>query len=278
MLNSTVYHLGAGGKLTPVQTLTEIIGQKVHHGHRGKTGTICKAEMGGYTVIFDDGSSANSQTFDALSPFCKIRPVAPLQTVSQDEVERLIKLSVKYRNDQAVAQKVAATQKEQDIQRIAADLRLEYPKAKPGKASLNLKAELVAKFPGVKFSVRGDHNSINVKYTDGPSKDDVETIANKYKDGHFNGMEDIHEYDNSAYGKAFDLVCGRVLYMSVERSYSAETMQSAVDAVSTRYSNETPLEVKVSSYDGHAYIEHDWTRESQHRDVYELMRATDFRF
>lgn len=31
MLNSTVYHLGAGGKLTPVQTLTELIGQKVHH-------------------------------------------------------------------------------------------------------------------------------------------------------------------------------------------------------------------------------------------------------
>lgn len=278
MLSSTVFHLGAGGKLIPVQTMPELIGQKVQHDSRHKEGVICKVEMAGYTVIFEDGSSANGQTFDALSPFCKIRTVAPLQVVSQIEVERLIALSVQYRNDQAAAYKAEATQKEKDIQRIAAELRLEYPKAKPGKASLNLKAELVAKFPGVKFSVRGDHNSINVKYTDGPSKDDVEAIANKYKDGHFNGMEDIHENDNSAHGKAFGLVCGRVLYMSVERSYSAETMQSAVDIVSTHYGNETPLEVKVSSYDGHAYIEHDWNRESQHRDVYELLRATDFRF
>jgi len=197
--------------------------------------------------------------------------------VDAAEIERLKALAAQYRADSLKAAKEAETLKARQVEDFIKQLRAEYPKAKPGKASLNLKAELKAKFPGVNFSVRGDRNSITVRYVDGPSKDDVEAVANKYKDGHFNGMEDIHEYDNSAYGKAFDAVCGRVKYMSVDRQYTREAMEAAVSIASERYGEE-PLTVKVSEYDGHAYVELDWSREHQHGNIYELLRATDLRF
>ncbi len=164
-----------------------------------------------------------------------------------------------------------------EVERLTAQIRAEYPKAKAGKASLNLKAELKAKFPGVNFSVRSDRNSITVKYTDGPALADVESIAYKYKAGDFDGMDDSYSYDHSAYGEAFETVCGRAQYVSVYRHYSAEAMQTAVDIASMRYDGQPPT-VHISSYDNHAYIEHDWQNEHRHNDIYNLLRASDLRF
>ncbi len=55
---------------------------------------------------------------------------------------------------------------------------------------------LKAEFPGQKFSITSDHNSIRIKYVDGVSSDAVEKITNPFVMGHFNGMEDIYEYSN----------------------------------------------------------------------------------
>lgn len=275
-LSPKVFQWGAGGKLVPVEVIPEVIGQKVIQANKQEVGVICKCEMGGYTVIFPDGSSSNGQQFQSLSPLTRIAPVAPLEVVSVEEVAALLALSVKYRNDSAEAARIASEKKSIEKANFVEQLRKEYPKAKQGKASANLKAELTAKFPGVKFSVRGDHSSVNVKYTDGPALADVEAIANKYQDGHFDGMQDIHEYDHSAYGQAFDVVCGRVKYVFVERSYSRESMLAAADLSESRYGH--AMTVEVSSYDNHAYIATGWQHRHQHNDIYSLLRATDLRF
>lgn len=64
-----------------------------------------------------------------------------------------------------------------------------------------IREELKTSFAGVKFSVTSENfsmgNSVNIKWIDGPTEDEVKTITGKYQYGHFNGMEDIYEYSNS---------------------------------------------------------------------------------
>lgn len=68
-------------------------------------------------------------------------------------------------------------------------------------AAKNIRKELKAAFPHVKFSVRSSSfsmgDSVHISWTDGPCTRDVEKITRKYQEGSFNGMEDIYEYDTT---------------------------------------------------------------------------------
>lgn len=46
-------------------------------------------------------------------------------------------------------------------------------------------------FPGVKFSVRSDTGSINVKWTDGPTGRDVDAVVKGFAGSGFDGMQDL---------------------------------------------------------------------------------------
>lgn len=63
-----------------------------------------------------------------------------------------------------------------------------------------IRAELKEKFTGVKFSVRSSifagGDSVDIDWTDGPTRDQVENVICKYQYGHFDGMNDIYEYSN----------------------------------------------------------------------------------
>jgi hypothetical protein len=63
-----------------------------------------------------------------------------------------------------------------------------------------IRAEVKAKFPGVKFSVRSENfsggDSVNVDWTDGPDYEEVEKIVDSYQAGHFDGMQDMYVYDD----------------------------------------------------------------------------------
>ena len=53
-------------------------------------------------------------------------------------------------------------------------------------AAKNIRQELKAAFPGVKFSVtKRDYGSVSVKWTDGPTVDQVDAITGKYKSGYY---------------------------------------------------------------------------------------------
>jgi len=75
------------------------------------------------------------------------------------------------------------------------------PQSNQAQAAQAIREELKANFKGIKFSVTsegysmGDH--VNVSWQDGPTTDQVEAITGKYQAGHFNGMEDIYEYDKN---------------------------------------------------------------------------------
>jgi len=73
-------------------------------------------------------------------------------------------------------------------------------------AAKMLRAELKATFPGIKFSVRQHHGSLNVSYTDGPAKAEVEKVTNGYSGEGFDGMIDMrYSY------KAWLLPSGRIV-------------------------------------------------------------------
>lgn len=64
-----------------------------------------------------------------------------------------------------------------------------------------LRAALKAAWPGMKFSVRSDSYSggasIRVRYTDGPTKAQVEAIAHLYEGASFDGMIDLKSHHTS---------------------------------------------------------------------------------
>lgn len=60
-----------------------------------------------------------------------------------------------------------------------------------------IRARLKSAFPGVKFSVRSDYNSVDVYWTDGPCGAAVDAIIRCYSFGGFDGMIDLaYDADN----------------------------------------------------------------------------------
>jgi hypothetical protein len=61
-----------------------------------------------------------------------------------------------------------------------------------------LRADLKTEFPGVKFSVRSHvysgGASIEVNWTDGPAKNDVQRVADRWSGASFDGMTDSMTY------------------------------------------------------------------------------------
>ena len=68
-------------------------------------------------------------------------------------------------------------------------------------AAQEIRKELKQAFPGIKFRVRSSGftmgDSVDVDWTDGPTRDQVNDLIGHYQYGHFNGMEDIYEYSNN---------------------------------------------------------------------------------
>ena len=96
----------------------------------------------------------------------------------------------------------------------------------------NIRKELKKAYPGVKFSVRKRHSSsVNISWTDGPKEDEIKTIIGKYKDGHFNSMEDIYEYCDSPFNKVY----GGVNYLFTKREYSDSLTEKAIQEFNAKF-------------------------------------------
>jgi hypothetical protein len=129
----------------------------------------------------------------------------------------------------------AAAKKREYLAREKQELPSRYPylQTKDGKTSpwalgaRNLRVELAKAFPGVKFSVKSKSYtggcSIDVYWADGPITKDVEKIAGKYEQGHFNAMEDLYEYGDSPFSDTF----GGAKYVFCNRRYSVRLLALA---------------------------------------------------
>lgn len=90
-------------------------------------------------------------------------------------------------------------------------------------ASGNLRELLKKEFPGVKFSVRkdGSGDTVNITWTDGPTRKMVDEIAGQFEGRRFNGMEDCEEIVTSDFTDLF----GSLGYIFTERGYSESVME-----------------------------------------------------
>jgi hypothetical protein len=98
-------------------------------------------------------------------------------------------------------------------------------------ASKNLRALLKKNFPGVKFSVRSSSfsggSSIDIRWTDGPTRAAVDAIADQFSQGSFNGMEDIYEYSRAVWPELF----GGAKYVHSSREFSDQAVEHALITV-----------------------------------------------
>jgi len=136
-------------------------------------------------------------------------------------------------------------------------------------AGANIRKELKHKYPNCKFSVTTESfaggTALNVIWFDGVTEQEVEAITNKYVYGKWCGMEDIYNYD-----KDHDSSYGDVKYLHTNRKYSKEVIQEGIE-----YCNfDEEIEVKVSDYDGHAFIQMDDRDREFH--IYDYIRNKSF--
>lgn len=133
-----------------------------------------------------------------------------------------------------------------------------------------IRKRLKAAFPTVKFSVRKDSNSIDVTWTDGPTNKMVEAITGDYKGGGFDGMIDmgfsidhwlspdgsvivarnpgtlgqhgtIEPVNNEKPCEGAELVHFGSKYISLNREFSLEMRNRALDSVRSKYHFETDV-------------------------------------
>jgi hypothetical protein len=95
----------------------------------------------------------------------------------------------------------------------------------------NIRGLLKKAFPGVKFGVTRKGNSVNIKWTDGPT-DALVTAATKcFEAGSFDGMQDCYIYERSPWTEVF----GSVSYVFTRRDYSAALVSHAIAQAFDRY-------------------------------------------
>ena len=100
-----------------------------------------------------------------------------------------------------------------------------------------IRQSLKESFPGVKFFVRSSTYSggasINVRWTDGPNKAQVEAVANVFEGSYFDGMTDYK-------GSCYSMIDGKVVrfgadFIFYNRDYSDSTIQRVIDRFYTKF-------------------------------------------
>lgn len=130
-----------------------------------------------------------------------------------------------------------------------------------------IRRDLRAEFPGTKFSVRGRSFSmgtaIDIGWTDGPLTKTVDAVVRVYQAGHFNGMDDLYEYESTLVanedGSLVDVSYG-AKYVQTQRDVSEQRERiywrelerfvgHKLGKPSTRYGEGPTVDVSVIQHD-----------------------------
>lgn len=113
------------------------------------------------------------------------------------------------------------------------------------RASKNIRILLKENFKGTKFSVRmRDATCINVCWTDGPTKAEVEEIIKQFQIGTVDSFSECYEYNETGFNKLY----GGIKYLFTERSFTDELVAKAIEAVKERYGDRIGPECTVEAY------------------------------
>jgi hypothetical protein len=102
-------------------------------------------------------------------------------------------------------------------------------------ASQAIKKDLKKAFPEIKFSVRGDYNSVSIWYENGPAESVLNSLVCKYECGHFDSSTDCYEYTNNRKD------IPQVKFVMCQRTISDTYRQSILDELNKKYGSELTL-------------------------------------
>ncbi|WP_410529596.1 hypothetical protein H0S68_24795 (plasmid) [Serratia sp. AXJ-M] len=101
--------------------------------------------------------------------------------------------------------------------------------------AINIRKELKAAHPKVKFSVRKrDYDCVYIGWTDGPTEKQVREITDKYKYGRFDAMQDMYEDNSSPFNEVF----GGAKYVFTQRERSDALIKKALYIALEKYGSE----------------------------------------
>ncbi len=165
--------------------------------------TVAHAQFG---IVFDNGSISEHV---GESTVRGVQWTILQETASSEEIAQALASAYCARATAKVAAEIEAARDAAEVERLRGDptfARLEQGDDQhSGKlAARNLRVELKATFPGVKFTVRkSNHGSIDIGWTDGPTAAQVKAVAGKYSGGSFDGMDDSYSYVSTPWTKVF---------------------------------------------------------------------------
>ena len=183
--------------------------------------------MGGrayINVVFDNGTVSN------MIPESIIRGVQwyitdAFDIATQDEIKSMLAFAEAEKIKKEESERIRIEKLNQQKTLLPYEYPHLIPMSKDGTAAKNIRIELKKAFPGVKFSVRSDHGSVRVSWSDGPKYDAVQKLIDRHAEGDFDGMTDSYNYD---YNNAFAQVFGGSRYLFANRTISpALTLKAA---------------------------------------------------
>lgn len=150
-------------------------------------------------------------------------------------------VEMKQRQQREEAQR-KALQRQEALQRLLTDTQYDFltrdPMARGGvNAIANIRKHLKQGFPKITFSVRTTGtSSVNVRWTLGPTTDEVKSVVNRYLYGSFDGMTDSYHFnDNNVWPSVF----GGVRYTNFQRNTPDLTEPDRI-LIEQRYGAELP--------------------------------------
>jgi hypothetical protein len=100
-------------------------------------------------------------------------------------------------------------------------------------AAKQIRATLKQAFPGVTFKVTSDSfsggDSVDIRWTNGPTTAQVDALTRQHQYGHFDGMIDLYEYSNTRQD------IPQAKYVQTQRDYSIEARIAAIEHVNARF-------------------------------------------
>jgi hypothetical protein len=182
--------------------------------------------MGGladFDIVWENGTE--SRRIPESLVRCSVQWEVLDGVASAEEIQAMRDAATRETERRAEEQKAKAEKFAADVAALRADRKYshlaqiqkgEYKSA--AFAAANLRQELKDAFPGVKFSVRSSSfsggDSIDVGWNCGPTTAEVRRIADKYRAGSFDGMDDLYTYESRAWTTVF----GDAKYVSCQRS------------------------------------------------------------
>lgn len=193
-------------------------------------------------IILSDGRDMLSNDVRHLKPAserqgCKHRLLIEDGYLNEEEIAGLFAAAAMRKATESAKKQQAATAYSLAVEK----LKVEHPTLEQGDdhktAAKNIRQMLKAAFPKIKFSVTAPHyDTINIKWTDGPTGQAVEAIVNQFSAGSFDGYDDSYKYSHSAWSNIF----GSAKYIFCNRDHSPALVTAAIESLAKYHGGQLP--------------------------------------